>query len=78
MTVVCAPFVFSFLFIDDLHPFLEPDLLGNLFHLVLIARICHPWIKARKMSGVSIKRMYVARATAEKGKSVVEGISSVV
>jgi hypothetical protein len=73
VAVIRAPLVLAFLFIDDLHLFLEPDLLDNLLHLLLVVGICHSLLEDRGEGGVNFERRDVAGTVAEKWKSIVRG-----
>ena len=71
MAVICTPFVFDFLFVDDIHFLLEPDLLNKLFHLLLIVGLSWSGLEARLVAGNDIIGRYKGREIAVKGGCIV-------
>jgi hypothetical protein len=71
VTVIRASFVFSFLFVYDIHFLFESYLFNKLFHLFLIVMFSRPRLDAWLMAGNHIKMGNKGREIAVKGVCIV-------
>ena len=71
VTVIRTPFVFPFLFVDNIHFLLESDLFNKLFHLFLIVGFGGPGLETMLMTGNDIKMRNKGREIAVKGGCIV-------